>query len=132
MFTQERLHLFLNAFPTPPLVDVTVVDEAQKLGDGVRGVILQDATERVMRANEACRFVFLSPNTENPELLTEDAPSGAVYAVVPGSAPTVTQHLIAAKQRRSKPREWILSLVYSDQEHLFGEFMLKNSPDGQL
>ena len=132
VFTQERLHLFLNAFPTPPLVDVTVVDEAQKLGDGVRGVILQDAIERVMRANEACRFVFLSPNTENPGLLTEDAPSGAVYAVVPGSAPTVTQHVIAAKQRRSKPREWILSLVHSDQEHLFGEFMLKNSPDGQL
>ena len=48
VFTQERLHLFLNAFETPPPIEVTIVDEAQKLSDGVRGVILQDAIERVL------------------------------------------------------------------------------------
>ena len=132
IFTQERLHLFLNASDTPPSIDVTIVDEAQKLGDGVRGVILQDAIERVLRTNEAGRFVFLSPHSQNPDLLIEDAPVGAKFAVVPGGAPTVTQHLILATQRSYKPREWMLSLVDGDEERLFGEFNLKNSPDGQL
>ena len=132
VLTQERLQLFLNAMEKPPTIDVTIVDEAHKLGDGVRGVLLQDAIERVLRGSERCKFVFLSPHTENPEVLLDDAPQGAQVAVIPGSAPTVTQHLIAAKQRRRKPREWMLSLIVEDDEHLFGEFTLKNSPDGQL
>ena len=132
VFTQERLHLFLNASETPPPIDVTIVDEVQKLGDGVRGVILQDAIERVLRTNESGRFVFLSPHSENPGLLIEDAPAGAQFAVVPGGMPTVTQHLIMANQRRYKPKEWMLSLVNGEEEHLFGEFKLSNSPNSQL
>ena len=132
VFTQERLHLFLNAFEKPPPIDVIIIDEAQKLSDGVRGVVLQDAIERVMRANETGRFVFLSPNSENPDLLTEDAPPRAQLAVVPSGAPTVTQHLILAHQRRSKPREWVLSLVDGDEERDFGEIKLKNSPTTDL
>ena len=132
VFTQERLHLFLNAFETPPPIEVTIVDEAQKLSDGVRGVILQDAIERVLRTNESGRFVFLSPHSENPDLLIEDAPPDAQFAVVPSGVPTVTQHLIMANQRPSKPREWMLSLVDGEEEHLFGEFRLNNSPDSQL
>ena len=132
VFTQERLHLFLNAFKRPPPIEVTIVDEAQKLSDGVRGVILQDAIERVLRTNETGRFVFLSPHSENPELLIEDAPLKAQYAVIPGGTPTVTQHLIMAHQRRSKPREWILSLVEGDEEREFGEFRLKNGPSTEL
>ncbi len=132
VFTQERLHLFLNAFEKPPPIDVIIIDEAQKLSDGVRGVVLQDAIERVMRANETGRFVFLSPNSENPDLLIEDAPPGAQFAVVPGGTPTVTQHLILAHQRRSKPREWVLALVDGNEERVFGEFKLKHSPGNAL
>lgn len=132
VFTQERLHLFLNAVESRPTVDVTIVDEAQKLGDGVRGVILQDAIERVVRSNEEGRIVFLSPNAENPNLLIEDIPEGAASAVVPSRTPTVTQHLVVAKQRPYKPQEWMLSLVDGGEERLFGEFMLENKPDGQL
>ena len=132
VLTQERMHLFLNALERSPVIDVTVVDEAQKLSDGVRGVILQDAIERILRANESGRFVFLSPHAENPDLLVQDAPPETQLAVVPGKSPTVTQHLILAKQRPSKPREWMLSLVNGETEHLFGEFQLNNSPDTQL
>lgn len=132
VFTQERIHLFFNAFEKPPVIDVTIIDEAQKLGDGVRGVILQDAIERILRSNESGRFVFLSPHSENPDILIQDAPPEAKLAVIPGNAPTVTQHLIMVKQRPSKPREWILSLVDGEKECSFGEFRLNNSPDTQL
>jgi superfamily II RNA helicase len=69
VFTQERLHIFLNAGQEPHQYDIAIVDEAQKLSDERRGVILQDAVERVARANSNCRFVFLSPHSDNPEVL---------------------------------------------------------------
>ncbi|NER84490.1 MAG: DEAD/DEAH box helicase, partial [Leptolyngbya sp. SIO1D8] len=130
IFTQERLHLFLNAVPAPPSIDIAIVDEAQKLEERLRGVILQDAIERIARSNGDCRFVFLSPHTSNPDLLVADAPEGTDVAVVPGASPTVTQHLIAASQRHRKPKEWTLSLVDGDQEYLFGEFLLPDRPVG--
>ena len=48
VFTQERLHVFLNALSVIPAIDILMVDEVQKIGDGLRGVILQDAIERVV------------------------------------------------------------------------------------
>lgn len=122
VLTQERLHLFLNACDSPPQIDITVVDEAQKLNDGSRGVILQDAIERIVRANNACRFVFLSPHAANPETLLDDAPSETSKAVIPGSTPTVTQNLFLAMQRLGKPTEWILKLAADDIP--VGEFRL--------
>lgn len=47
VFTQERLHLLANALGDDVNVDLLVVDEAHKIGDNQRGVILQDAIERI-------------------------------------------------------------------------------------
>src|SRR5580704_476534 len=43
IFTQERLHIFLNSLAFPQRIDAVIVDEVHKLGDSLRGVILQDA-----------------------------------------------------------------------------------------
>ncbi len=128
--TQERLHLFLNACDAPPAIDIAIVDEAQKLNDGSRGVILQDAIERTVRANPECRFVFLTPHAENPELLLDDAPEAMRKAIVPGRTPTVTQNLILARQAYRKPQEWELSL-FEDRENdeLVGKLKLHEGPD---
>lgn len=133
VFTQERLHLFLNAFETPPSIDIAVIDEAQKLSDGMRGVILQDAIERIARIKESCRFVFLSPHAENPETLLEDAPEGAITATVPGGPPTVTQNLLVAAQVRGKPMLWQLSLpdTATASETPVGQFQLHDRPAGK-
>lgn len=131
VFTQERLHLFFNACEIPPKADITVVDEAQKLGDGTRGVILQDAIERVVSANEDGRFVFLSPHAENPGKLIEDAPKNAEKAIVPGGTSTVTQNLMIAKQIPNKPMEWTLSLAHKDDEAEIGYFKLHDRPSGK-
>lgn len=132
VLTQERLHLLFNATNEPPVVDVAVVDEAQKLADGTRGVILQDAIERVGRANRRCRFVFLSPHSANPEILVDGAPAGTVTATVPGRKPTVTQNLLKAAQKSGKPKEWKLSLVRSGHDLVVGQFHLHARPDGDL
>jgi replicative superfamily II helicase len=76
VFTQERLHLLANVLGDAVGIDLLIVDEAHKIGDNQRGVILQDAVERASRANPALKLVFISPATQNPEELLVDAPEG--------------------------------------------------------
>lgn len=128
VFTQERLHIFLNAGEHPHKYDVTVVDEAQKLSDERRGVILQDAIERVARASPNCRFVFLSPHSENPEVLLEEAPERSRTAVVPSKTPTVMQNLLIAEQVRGSPQSWTLSLSLEKKLLKLGNFELFDRP----
>jgi superfamily II DNA/RNA helicase len=128
VFTQERLHIFLNAGEYPHHYDVTVVDEAQKLSDERRGVILQDAIERVARANPKCKFVFLSPHSENPEVLLEEAPKNCRTAVVPSNTPTVMQNLLIAEQVKGNPKSWTLSLSLEGQLLKLGGFELFDRP----
>ena len=75
VLTQERVHLLANSLNDDIVVDLLVVDEAHKIGDNQRGVVLQDAVERLSRANAEMRAVFVSPATENPKELLEDVPS---------------------------------------------------------
>jgi superfamily II DNA/RNA helicase len=131
VFTQERLHVFLNSLNVVPSIDVAIVDEAHKLGDGLRGVILQDAIERVARTNADIKLVFLSPLTENPETLVSDAPRDVQTAVVPSDRPTVTQNLIVAEQKPLNSKIWKLSLQKDGQSSSLGEVNLHARPDAQ-
>lgn len=121
VFTQERLHLLAN-------IDLVVIDEAHKIGDNQRGVILQDAIERLERANTALKLVFISPATQNPEELLADAPSNARTASVDSDAPTVLQNLIVAEQVPRKPKRWNLSVRRSGSSLPIGVLELGSSP----
>lgn len=132
VFTQERLHIFLNAGETPHNFDIAVIDEAQKLSDERRGVILQDSLERVARANNSCKFVFLSPHSENPEVLLEEAPENLKTAVVPSNTATVMQNLLVAEQVRGNTKEWTLSLASENQLEPLGKFSLFDRPTSVL
>jgi superfamily II DNA/RNA helicase len=130
VFTQERLHVFLNSVGTEVKIDVAVVDEAHKLGDGIRGVILQDAIERLVRSSPATRVIFLSPLTENPEAFVEDAPPGSVTEVIQRETPTVTQNLILATQMPKDAQKWRLLLRQDGDVGSLGRLDLHASPDG--
>lgn len=98
VFTQERLHLLANVLGDDINVDLLIVDEAHKIGDNQRGVILQDAIERLERANSGLKVIFISPATQNPEELLADAPGVAQTAAVNSDLPTVLQNVILAEQ----------------------------------
>lgn len=132
IFTQERLHVFLNSLAVAPQIEVAIIDEVHKIGDGLRGVILQDAIERISRANPSARLVFLSPFTENPGLLVEDAPIGLETAVVPSDMATVTQNLIVAEQKPRLSDQWELFLHRNGARHSIGSMVLHARPDTQL
>lgn len=130
VFTQERLHLLANLLGESLNVDLLVVDEAHKIGDNQRGVILQDAVERVSRANPKMKAVFVSPSTQNPGELLEDAPDGATKSSVDSDMPTVLQNVILAEQAPRKPKDWNLDLVRGDSVLRLGTLKLENKPAG--
>lgn len=126
VLTQERLQLLAN--DGGAAVDLLVVDEAHKVGDPVRGVVLLDAVERVVRANPHVRLVFLSPATDNPEELLADAPPGVRTGKVDNDAATVCQNLIAAAQVPGNTKRWLLSLVRGSEHVPLGTVGLVARP----
>lgn len=130
VFTQERLHLFANVLNERLAIDLLVVDEAHKIGDHQRGVILQDAIERLSRANTQLKAVFISPATQNPEELLSDAPSGINTNSVDSDSTTVLQNLITTKQVPRKSKLWSLELRQEQGRIPIGILRLSSSPDG--
>lgn len=130
VLTQERLHLLANLLGEAFSVDLLIVDEAHKIGDNQRGVILQDAVERAARANPKLKVVFISPATQNPEELLTDAPAGVKKLTVNSDTATVLQNLVVATQAPGKSKLWKLSLRQQDSTISLGTLQLANKPDG--
>lgn len=66
VLTQERLEALLVNYPEVRF-DLIIVDEAQILGDGARGVLLESVLDRLKPAAASTQFVFSGPMIENPE-----------------------------------------------------------------
>lgn len=130
VFTQERLHLLANVLGDALSIDLLIVDEAHKIGDNQRGVILQDAIERVTRTNPMLKAVFISPATQNPEELLTDAPDGVQTIAVDSDASTVLQNLIVATQVPRKSRLWDLTLRQHGSTLPVGTLQLASTPAG--
>jgi superfamily II DNA/RNA helicase len=130
VFTQERLHLLINVLGDAVGINLLIVDEAHKIGDDQRGVILQDAIERTSRANRALKLVFISPATQNPGELLVDAPDGVQTLAIESDKPTVLQNLIVAEQVALQPKRWKLSVRRRESSIPIGVLQLANSPAG--
>lgn len=69
VLTQERAQFLLSTVAVAGLIDLVISDEAQSLGDDSRGMILQDALEKLREANPAARFLFLAPGASGLQLI---------------------------------------------------------------
>jgi len=67
VLTQERLQLLLEADPGLAF-GLVIIDEAQILGDGGRGVILEVVVEKLRARRSQIQFLFGSPQTRNPQV----------------------------------------------------------------
>ncbi|MBD9583854.1 DEAD/DEAH box helicase [Delftia sp. DLF01] len=130
VFTQERLHFLANVLSDVFSIDLLIVDEAHKIGDNQRGVILQDAIERATRANPNLKAVFISPATQNPEELLSDAPEGMQTVTVDSDSSTVLQNLMVATQVPRKSKLWTLTLRQEGGALPVGILQLASTPDG--
>ena len=68
VFTQERLQWLLNDYSNF-VPDLLFVDEAQKISDNARGVILENVINEITNRNESVKIIFASPMSINPEKL---------------------------------------------------------------
>lgn len=109
VFTQERLHILLSAHRGLP-ARALIVDEAHKVGDRQRGVLLQDVIERLSAANPELRVLFASPMTSNPDVLLADVRSDVKAGSFASEDVTVTQNLFWVSQRPNKPKVWDISV----------------------
>ena len=122
VLTQERLHLLQEreALFAPELL---FVDEAQKLGDDSRGVLLQRVVDEAVRRRPEAQVLFASPSSQNPELLLEGAPPGSRPDSIVSETVTVNQNLLWVNPS-SDSRRWVVELVTSGQPRRVGSIDL--------
>jgi len=63
--TQERLQLLQSAHPKL-VFDLMLVDEAQSIGDGPRGVLLSSVIDEAISRNGQMKLLFAGPNLTDP------------------------------------------------------------------
>lgn len=123
VFTQERLHILLSRRRDLAFT-LLVVDEAQKVGDGCRGILLEQVIAECMRRSSETQIVFASPFVENPAYLNRGASENQRTHSVEREVTTVTQNLIFASQKRGAPDIWNVSFVTGEKEIAVGSVKL--------
>lgn len=126
ILTQERFHIFLSE--SSKNIDALIVDEAHKIGDNYRGILLQHALDITVLRNPRCKVIFASPMTINPEELLSDSPNGAKVSSLLSENVTVNQNLFWITQLYGKPKEWQIDLVNESETHEIGKIKLSFSP----
>jgi len=109
IFTQERLHWFLNENKDYK-IDFLIVDEAHKIGDGGRGVLLQQKIEELVNGLPDLKMLFCSPFSQNPEILLDGLPNPERKSTIVTEYVAVNQNLIWVSQTTGHPRQWSIDL----------------------
>ncbi|HBO2745114.1 DEAD/DEAH box helicase [Pseudomonas aeruginosa] len=95
VFTQERLEALLINSPSLS-IDLVVIDEAQMLSDGSRGILLESVVDKVLQSNPNAQFVFSGPMIENPGFFGEVFGIDSFESCATKQSP-VTQNIISLK-----------------------------------
>lgn len=131
ILTQERLQWFINE-KRDFNIDFLIVDEAQKVNDGSRGVILQNVVEDLIYENKDIKVIFSSPLTENPEVFLQPLYEISSMNTVQKELIPVNQNLLWVNPIYRKPREWEMKLCFKNGTYDIGKFNLKNKPKNTI
>ena len=126
VLTQERIHLLVNALGGETSFDLLVVDEAQKISDRRRGVILQGAIDRIVTIEPNIQVILISPSTSNPEVLLNDKPRLVDGSIVDSSTPMVLQNIVTVQQKRGK--NFSIGLLVENKIQTIGSITLSSLP----
>lgn len=124
VFTQERLHWFLH--DNNVQIDVLFIDEAHKIEDKNRGILLQQKLEEVVKKNPHIKVFFSSPFTSNPEILLDNVNNNGDKKIpINTQFVSVNQNLIYVTQYPRKPEKWNLLLCTKDKNFELGTVKIK-------
>ena len=90
VLTQERAQLLLS---TDISIELVVVDEAQNIADGARGIILQSVIETLLQRNSSVKIIFAMPFVKNPDVFLSVFNLGTDYTIIPSAESPVKQNL---------------------------------------
>lgn len=132
IFTQERLHWFVQEL-TNYNPELFIVDEAQKIQDGHRGILLQEKIEQISSIFPNMQIIYSSPFVKNPELLLETTTVRTTKTPITAEFASVNQNLIFVSQRDRKPQIWDVELVLKEDSIPLGEihFYFRPHPDSK-
>jgi hypothetical protein len=131
IFTQERFHILLAEHDADVSFDLLIVDEAHKVGDDYRGVLLQQAIESAIIRNPRCKVFFASPMTENPDILLEDAPPDVRREPLVSEDTVVNQNLIWASEAHGDSATWNVELILESNPVSIGKMRLPARPSSE-
>ncbi|MGL4850230.1 MAG: DEAD/DEAH box helicase [Clostridium sp.] len=103
VLTQERLNQIFFEEGINLDINVIVVDEAQEIGGGARGVLLEYVINNAKRRWEKCNIIFLAPLIGNPETFIEKFNLEKSYSKKEEFR-TVNQNLISLERIRGKSK----------------------------
>ncbi|ADL52134.1 DEAD/DEAH box helicase [Clostridium cellulovorans] len=92
ILTQERFYQLCNN--NELIVDILIVDEAQNVINGTRGILLEYSIKYAKRLWDNLKIVFLSPLIDNPEKFNERFSKDNTNGFLNIKQPTVRQNII--------------------------------------
>lgn len=114
VLTQERLLSLLHADEGNPWLTDLVVDEAQGVRDGTRGILLHSAVDATMTRFPAIRMYFASPLVKNPEYLLTLFHRRSEGVYLRENHSPVSRNLMMVRDVRGAPKQAHFSMLDSD------------------
>jgi superfamily II DNA/RNA helicase len=127
VFTQERLHWHLMQ-PTNSVIDLLIIDEAHKIDNGNRGILLQRKLEDVVELNPNVKIFFSSPFTSNPEILLDGLNYSQTTEIINTEFVAVNQNLLYVTQVERNPKLWQIDLILKADKISVGTVNLVDRP----
>jgi len=122
VLTQERLHWFLvnETFN----IKFLIVDEAQQIEHGHRGILVEEKLVEVIEKNNDVKILFASPFTKNPEVLFNKLPNidKQKCKVVNKDFIAVNQNLLFVSSERGNTKKWNIELISNIGEIKLADF----------
>lgn len=128
VFTQERYQLLMERFAPSLRIDLLIVDEAQQVDSGARGVLLRQVIDFSLYRHPDLQLIFCSALTDNPGALQPSLAAEGPPKTIRSEQITVNQNLFWVSQVPRKPRNWNVELVLDGTPKEFGVLELEASP----
>ncbi|MDD0997487.1 DEAD/DEAH box helicase [Pseudomonas sp. TNT2022 ID1044] len=97
ILTQERFQALLSTMSEK--IDLIVVDEAQNLSDGARGMILQDCIEQCFERHSRTHVVMLAPGADGFKAALDSLGLPQVTEIATTVSPVLQNRIVVTKSR---------------------------------
>ncbi len=123
VLTQERLQMLLEAEAS---IDfrLAIIDEAQMVAEGARGVILQSVVERLRARVPSIQLLFGSPQTNNPQVFQHLFDIEEAEVIREQESP-VAQNLIFIDRSTNRTHEVVVSVLIGNERKTLGRVVLE-------